>query len=166
MKKYLFSFALMLMAQGALACTPGVGGGPHGDPLCMGGVFEQQRLMQQQQSYSGGYDDTSSGYAPVEYWGAVASNVKTAVIFSSTQQLSEEAAISDALKKCGEKDCTIKITYKNMYVAGASGPTEIGTYSVSYVGGYSQREAELGAIELCKNLAKDCRVFMVDKAFP
>ena len=168
MKKYLFSFALMLMAQGALACTPGVGGGPHGDPLCMGGVFEQQRLMQQQQSYSGGYGGTSSGYAPVEYWGAVAVSSDT-FLGSSNQQPSATAAVNLALERCkqnGRKGCAIRIIYKNQYLAIAEGKVDNGGYIATYVAADTQRKAELEAMRSCQEDSRNCRVVIVDKAFP
>ncbi|WP_304334173.1 DUF4189 domain-containing protein [Conchiformibius steedae] len=166
MKKYLFSFALALMAHGALACTPGVGGGPHGDPLCMGGVFEQQRLMQQQQSYSGGYGGTSSGYAPIEYWGAAAVS-GDAYLGYSNQQLSATEAVNLALQRCGKKDCKIMMVYKNQYLAIATGKTPKG-YTATYVSANTQREAELRAMRKCQAdpITRNCRIYMIDKAFP
>ena len=159
------------MAQGALACTPGVAGsGPHGDPYCMGGVFEQERMMQGQSSSSsgGGSSYTSDIFARlgiVLEWGAIAFRPDNSVIVAVNDQATERMARESALQKCGYDDCKVVFTYKNAYAAVAIGEGEGGIHAFFYSDG-NANVTKSGAMNNCeKHKIKNCRLYLFEKSF-
>ena len=170
MKKILFSLVFMFMAQGALACTPGLIGGPNGDPYCMAPIFEQQRMMQEQSypsSSDNEYGSTIRNYIPINYWGAIAVSASTGTIVASNNQDSEQSATDNALKKCKQKDCEVAMTYKNGYLAVAIGVNAIGKGDLFFVSRDDPTDAKLKAMYNCQQKKmKNCRIYMVEKSLP
>ncbi len=168
MKKILFSLVFMFIAQGALACTPGLIGGPNGDPYCMAPIFEQQRMMQEQSypsSSDNEYGNTIQNDIPVNYWGAIAVSRNANLMTSSNNQASKQLAINDALKKCGHEDCQIAITYKDQYVAIALGFDSEGYSDIFFVSRDDPIDAKLKAIYNCQQKKlKKCHIYMVEKS--
>lgn len=120
--KYLVSLFFILMTNIALACTPGAGNGPTGDPNCMAGV-----LANQPQGNSGrGRTIVRTIY--YDNWGAIVSDNRTGQLFFSDHYPTQKAAIDAALKKCGAKTCVYDGSYANSMLVLTTGQKSNGIW--------------------------------------
>lgn len=113
--KYLVSLFFILMTNIALACTPGAGNGPTGDPNCMAGV-----LANQPQGNSGG-GRTIVRTTYFDYWGAYVIDESNGQLYFSDHYPTRKAAIDAAFKKCGNKNCDYRGSYANGYLVLTTG---------------------------------------------
>lgn len=128
MKNLLFSALTSLSVTGALACTPGAGNGPSGDPNCMGAILNHDPY------YNGSQQNTSrppkkiirhiTVDVPSKY-GAIAHNPKTGIAGGSIDMPSLQEAKKEAIKRCengGQNaPCKVVAWVRNGCLATAKG---------------------------------------------
>ena len=126
MDKFILTLFLGMFSVVSFACTPGVGGGPSGDPHCMAHILANDPY------YNGSINSGQTGRTitvniPSKY-GALAVNVKTGVTGGALNMNSKAEAKRAAIKQCeqGGKNapCHVAIWVRNGCIALAEGITE------------------------------------------
>jgi serine/threonine-protein kinase len=88
-------------------------------------------------------------------YGAIAYSQSTGCWGYSYNYGSRQAAISEALRRCGESDCQWKVWFKNS--CGALAKAENGALGWSW-GADSRAEAEARALEECESRGSNCEI--------
>ena len=126
MKKLMFILLIQISATGALACTPGAGNGPAGDPNCMGGVLSTDPY------YNGSQRNSSSRPSKIirhtvvnvpSKYGALAHS-KTGAIAGAINMNSPKEAEKEAIRRCEEGEnikCRVILSVRNGCFAAAIG---------------------------------------------
>ena len=168
MNKLLFVLLMGLSATGALACTPGAGNGPSGDPSCMGGVLNSDPY------YNTGKQNSSVSHPKIiryttvnvpSKYGALAINNKTGISGGAIDADSLQQAKKLAVQRCenGGKNAPCKVItwVRNGCIAGAQG--KLGTKWKSFYAAREQGQVEEAVLEQCRNSgASDCKIFVAE----
>ena len=162
--KAFFTFLILFSFKFALACTPGGSGGPTGDPNCMGGVFTEERLRQQNRG--SGYTTPKINRIQLpDYWGAVSASKTKPYLDSVDNMGSEKSAKELALERCEKasaSSCELIYVYKNGCASVANGSFKKNSVNIAFPGGGdTPRMAESDAIKRCEESGgQNCRIVM------
>ena len=133
MKKLAFILCMGLFPMFSFACSPGVGGGPSGDPHCMAPILANDPY------YNGSMNQQQTPvivHIPSKY-GAVAMNMDTGYASGVLNQDSLSKAKKAALTQCRQGDpkasCRVASWIRNGCIAAARGqiinnPTQLDVF--------------------------------------
>ena len=163
MKKLAFILCMGLFPMFSFACSPGVGGGPSGDPHCMAPILANDPY------YNGSMNQQQTPvvvHIPSKY-GALALNKKTGISGGAIQMDSLSRAKKEAIKKCenGGKNvpCTIVQWVRNGCIAAARGiKTNVSNNPfISFFDAGKVGEAEKKAMTNCRaSGASNCEIYI------
>ena len=162
MKKLAFILCMGLFPMFSFACSPGVGGGPSGDPHCMAPILANDPY------YNGSMKQQTPVivHIPSKY-GALALNKKTGISGGAIQMDSLSRAKKEAIKKCenGGKNapCTIVQWVRNGCIAAARGiKTNVSNNPfISFFDAGKVGEAEKKAMTNCRaSGASNCEIYI------
>lgn len=162
MKKLAFILCMGLFPMFSFACSPGVGGGPSGDPHCMAPILANDPY------YNGSMNQQQTPvvvHIPSKY-GAVAMNMDTGYASGVLNQDSLSKAKKAALTQCRQGNpkasCRVASWVRNGCIAAARGqiinnPTQWTSFCRKEKG-----LAEAAALAKCKADPKvrDCQVYL------
>ena len=167
MNKFILTLFLGASSAISFACSPGIGGGPSGDPHCMAPILANDPY------YNGSMNNGQVGrptkttiiYLPSKY-GAVAMNLNTGYASGVLDQDSLSNAKKNALAKCKKRDpqgsCKIVSWVRNGCIAAAKGKelNNSGKWKSFYIG-TEKGTAEAAALEKCKAdpSVSDCQIY-------
>ncbi len=167
MNKFVLTLCLGASSAVSFACSPGIGGGPSGDPHCMAPILANDPY------YNGSMNNGQVGrptkttiiYLPSKY-GAVAMNLNTGYASGVLDQDSLSNAKKNALAKCKQRDpqgsCKIVSWVRNGCIAAAKGKelNNSGKWKSFYIG-TEKGTAEAAALEKCKAdpSVSDCQIY-------
>ena len=161
MKKLAFILCMGLFPMFSFACSPGVGGGPSGDPHCMAPILANDPY------YNGSMNQQQTPvivHIPSKY-GAVAMNMDTGYASGVLNQDSLSKAKKAALTQCRQGDpkasCRVASWIRNGCIAAARGQIiNNPTQWTSFFAGKEKGLAEAAALAKCKAYPKvrDCQV--------
>ncbi|MBS4945415.1 MAG: DUF4189 domain-containing protein, partial [Neisseria mucosa] len=147
----------------SFACSPGLGGGPSGDPHCMAPILANDPY------YNGSMNQQQTPvvvHIPSKY-GALALNKKTGISGGAIQMDSLSRAKKEAIKKCenGGKNapCTIVQWVRNGCIAAARGiKTNVSNNPfISFFDAGKVGEAEKKAMTNCRaSGASNCEIYI------
>ena len=163
MKKATFILCMGLFPMFSFACSPGVGGGPSGDPHCMAPILANDPY------YNGSMNQQQTPvivHIPSKY-GAVAMNMDTGYASGVLNQDSLSKAKKAALTQCRQGNpkapCKVVSWVRNGCIAGAKGQIiNNPTKWTSFFAGKDKGLAEAAALAKCKADPKvrDCQVYL------
>ena len=163
MKKLAFILCMGLFPMFSFACSPGLGGGPSGDPHCMAPILANDPY------YNGSMNQQQTPvvvHIPSKY-GALALNKKTGISGGAIQMDSLSRAKKEAIKKCenGGKNvpCTIVQWVRNGCIAAARGiKTNVSNNPfISFFDAGKVGEAEKKAMTNCRaSGASNCEIYI------
>ena len=163
MKKLAFILCMGLFPMFSFACSPGVGGGPSGDPHCMAPILANDPY------YNGSMNQQQTPvvvHIPSKY-GALALNKKTGISGGAIQMDSLSSAKKEAIKKCenGGKNapCTVVQWVRNGCIAAARGiKTNVSNNRfISFFDAGKVGEAEKKAMTNCRaSGASNCEIYI------
>ena len=122
----ILSLLVYLSSTGALACTPGAGNGPTGDPNCMGAILSTDPY------YNGSHHNSPTRPSKIirhttinvpSKYGALAHS-KTGAIAGAINMASLKEAKQEAIKRCEEGEnikCRVILSVRNGCFAAAIG---------------------------------------------
>lgn len=152
MKKLIFTLVLVLSIPASLACTPGAGNGPSGDPNCMGAILNHDPYYNGQNGRISQRPQKIIRYTEVEVpskYGALALNKKTGVSGGALNMNSKAEAKREAIKKCEDggrnAPCKIVTLVKNGCIAAATN-----SKNVLFTVAEEQGNAENVVMNMCK----------------
>ena len=167
--KIMFTIFLSSIPLFSFACTPGIGGGPSGDPNCMAPILANDPY------YNGSNNRISSQasqpkivtiHIPSKY-GALALKKKTGISGGAIQMDSLSSAKKEAIKKCenGGKNapCTVVQWVRNGCIAAARGiKTNVSNNRfISFFDAGKVGEAEKKAMTNCRaSGASNCEIYI------
>ena len=167
MNKFVLTLFLGASSAISFACSPGIGGGPSGDPHCMAPILANDPYYNGSMNNGQvGRPKTTTIYLPSKY-GAVAVNPDTGYVSGVLNQDSLSKAKETALAECRKRDsqgsCKIVSWVRNGCIAGAEGKAinPPGHWHSFYVG-REKGLAEAVALAKCKadSSLSNCRIFL------
>ena len=163
MNKFILILCIGISSAFSFACSPGVGGGPSGDPHCMAPILANDPY------YNGSMNQQQTPvvvHIPSKY-GALALNKKTGISGGAIQMDSLSRAKKEAIKKCenGGKNvpCTIVQWVRNGCIAAARGiKTNVSNNPfISFFDAGKVGEAEKKAMTNCRaSGASNCEIYI------
>ena len=169
MNKFVLTLFLGASSAVSFACSPGIGGGPSGDPHCMAPILANDpyyngSMNNSQGAAQVGRPKTTTIYLPSKY-GAVAVNLDTGYVGGVLNQDSLSKAKETALAECRKRDpqgsCKIVSWVRNGCIAGAEGKAinPPGHWRSFYMG-TEKGLAEAVALAKCKadSSLSNCRI--------
>ena len=158
--KYLVSLFFILMTNIALACTPGAGNGPTGDPNCMAGVLANQP----QGTSNKGRTIVITTY--VDYWGAFVIDHKNGQLFFSDHYPTEKAAIDAAFQKCGSSNtCRYEGSYANGYLVVTTGQTSDKKWTIGMASDRDISKAKERSLKKCESQGgSNCHIITIQNS--
>lgn len=121
MKKLAFILCMGLFPMFSFACSPGVGGGPSGDPHCMAPILANDPY------YNGSMNQQQTPvvvHIPSKY-GAVAMNMDTGygsgVLNQDSLSKAKKAALAQCRQGNSKAPCKVVATVRNGCIAAAKG---------------------------------------------
>ena len=121
MKKLAFILCMGLFPMFSFACSPGVGGGPSGDPHCMAPILANDPY------YNGSMNQQQTPvvvHIPSKY-GAVAMNMDTGygsgVLNQDSLSKAKKAALTQCRQGNSKAPCKVVATVRNGCIAAAKG---------------------------------------------
>lgn len=169
MNKFVLTLCLGASSAVSFACSPGIGGGPSGDPHCMAPILANDpyyngSMNNSQGAAQVGRPKTTTIYLPSKY-GAVAVNPDTGYVSGVLNQDSLSKAKETALAECRKRDspgsCKIVSWVRNGCIAGAEGKAinPPGHWRSFYMG-TEKGLAEAVALAKCKadSSLSNCRI--------
>lgn len=171
MNKFILTLCLGASSAVSFACSPGIGGGPSGDPHCMAPILANDpyyngSMNNSQGAAQVGRPKTTTIYLPSKY-GAVAVNPDTGYVSGVLNQDSLSKAKETALAECRKRDpqgsCKIVSWVRNGCIAGAEGKAinPPGHWRSFYMG-TEKGLAEAVALAKCKadSSLSNCRIIL------
>ena len=166
MKKLAFILCMGLFPMFSFACSPGVGGGPSGDPHCMAPILANDPYYNGSMTQQSRQPQTVTVYIPSKY-GAVAMNMDTADVSGVLNQDSLSKAKKAALTQCRQGDskapCKIVTWVRNGCIAMAEGQiNKQPGKSKSFFETKEKGKAEAAAMARCKTdqTVKNCKILL------
>lgn len=162
MKKFLFVLLSFFSSTVALACTPGAGNGPAGDPNCMGAILSTDPYYNNQNRTGNSVQPKKIiRYTEVEVppkYGALALNKKTGIGGGAINMDSKAEAKRAAIKECekggSNAPCKVVIWVKNGCFATATN-----SKNVVFTAAEERGHSEQVAMNRCKAAgASGCRI--------
>ncbi len=162
MKKLAFILCMGLFPMFSFACSPGVGGGPSGDPHCMAPILANDPYYNGSMNQQSRQTQTITVHLPSKY-GALAVNVKTGVTGGALNMNSKAEAKQAAIKQCeqGGKNapCHVAIWVRNGCIALAEG--EAGKKSEIFYSSNDKGKAEYEALNKCNRKGySSCKIII------
>ena len=163
MKKLAFILCMGLFPMFSFACSPGVGGGPSGDPHCMAPILANDPY------YNGSMNQQQTPvvvHIPSKY-GAVAMNMDTGygsgVLNQDSLSKAKKAALAQCRQGNSKAPCKVVATVRNGCIAAAKG--QIINNPIMWTSFFAAKEkglAEAAALAKCKADPKvrDCQVHL------
>ena len=163
MKKLAFILCMGLFPMFSFACSPGVGGGPSGDPHCMAPILVNDPY------YNGSMNQQQTPvvvHIPSKY-GAVAMNMDTGygsgVLNQDSLSKAKKAALTQCRQGNSKAPCKVVATVRNGCIAAAKG--QIINNPIMWTSFFAAKEkglAEAAALAKCKADPKvrDCQVYL------
>lgn len=163
MKKATFILCMGLFPMFSFACSPGVGGGPSGDPHCMAPILANDPY------YNGSMNQRQTPivvHIPSKY-GAVAMNMDTGygsgVLNQDSLSKAKKAALAQCRQGNSKAPCKVVATVRNGCIAAAKG--QIINNPIMWTSFFAAKEkglAEAAALAKCKADPKvrDCQVHL------
>jgi len=163
MKKLAFILCMGLSTMFSFACSPGVGGGPSGDPHCMAPILVNDPY------YNGSMNQQQTPvvvHIPSKY-GAVAMNMDTGygsgVLNQDSLSKAKKAALTQCRQGNSKAPCKVVATVRNGCIAAAKG--QIINNPIMWTSFFAAKEkglAEAAALAKCKADPKvrDCQVYL------
>jgi len=163
MKKLAFILCMGLFPMFSFACSPGVGGGPSGDPHCMAPILANDPY------YNGSMNQQQTPvvvHIPSKY-GAVAMNMDTGygsgVLNQDSLSKAKKAALTQCRQGNSKAPCKVVATVRNGCIAAAKG--QIINNPIMWTSFFAAKEkglAEAAALAKCKADPKvrDCQVYL------
>lgn len=170
MNKFILTLCLGAASAASFACSPGIGGGPSGDPHCMAPILANDpyyngSMNNGQGAAQVGRPKTTIIYLPSKY-GAVAMNLNTGYASGVLDQDSLSKAKKNALAECKKRDpqgsCQIVSWVRNGCIAAAKGKElNSGKWKSFYIG-TEKGTAEAAALAKCKadSSVSDCQIYL------
>lgn len=170
MNKFILTLCLGASSAVSFACSPGIGGGPSGDPHCMAPILANDpyyngSMNNGQGAAQVGRPKTTTIYLPSKY-GAVAENSDTGYVSGVLNQDSLSKAKETALAECRKRDspgsCKIVSWVRNGCIAAAKGKElNSGKWKSFYIG-TEKGTAEAAALAKCKadSSVSDCQIYL------
>lgn len=162
MTKFFFVLLSFFSITATLACTPGAGNGPAGDPNCMGAILSTDPYYNNRNGSNNSAQPTKIiRYTEVEVppkYGALALNKKTGIGGGAINMNSKAEAKKEAIKRC-ENDgsnapCKVIIWVKNGCFATATN-----SKNVVFTAAEERGQAEKVAMNRCKAArVSGCRI--------
>lgn len=163
MKKLAFILCMGLFPMFSFACSPGVGGGPSGDPHCMAPILANDPY------YNGSMNQQQTPvvvHIPSKY-GAVAMNMDigygSGVLNQDSLSKAKKAALTQCRQGNSKAPCKVVATVRNGCIAAAKG--QIINNPIMWTSFFAAKEkglAEAAALAKCKADPKvrDCQVYL------
>ena len=166
MNKFILTLFLGASSAVSFACSPGIGGGPSGDPHCMAPILANDPYYNGSMNNGQvGRPKTTTIYLPSKY-GAVAENSDTGYVSGVLNQDSLSKAKETALAECRKRDspgsCKIVSWVRNGCIAAAKGKElNSGKWKSFYIG-TEKGTAEAAALAKCKadSSVSDCQIYL------
>lgn len=152
MKRRIFVYLVLLFAS-CISVVHAEGGCPPGQYPQQGHGFQTCVPIPNAQQDAG---DRPTGPVLEDRWQAIATDASKAVIGVSTNVLSEDIAMRNALSDCrakGGSQCTINLT-----VVNGCASMVVGAKIMNFKGGKTQKEADKKAMDLCNSKDTNCAV--------
>lgn len=162
MKKLAFILCMGLFPMFSFACSPGVGGGPSGDPHCMAPILANDPYYNG--SINRGQPQSITIHIPSKY-GAVAVNTETGISGGALNKNSKSEAKRAAIRQCEEggknAPCKVVIWVRNGCIAVAEGKFPSGKSQIFYSSTGEEGTVENDVLRKCrKSGASNCEVFI------
>ena len=163
MNKFILILCIGISSAFSFACSPGVGGGPSGDPHCMAPILANDPY------YNGSMNQQQTPvvvHIPSKY-GAVAMNMDTGygsgVLNQDSLSKAKKAALAQCRQGNSKAPCKVVATVRNGCIAAAKG--QIINNPIMWTSFFAAKEkglAEAAALAKCKADPKvrDCQVHL------
>ena len=163
MNKFILILCIGISSAFSFACSPGLGGGPSGDPHCMAPILANDPY------YNGSMNQQQTPvvvHIPSKY-GAVAMNMDTGygsgVLNQDSLSKAKKAALAQCRQGNSKAPCKVVATVRNGCIAAAKG--QIINNPIMWTSFFAAKEkglAEAAALAKCKADPKvrDCQVHL------
>ncbi len=164
MNKFILILCIGISSAFSFACSPGVGGGPSGDPHCMAPILANDPYYNGSMNQQSRQPQTITVYLPSKY-GAVAVNTKTGISGGALNKNSKSEAKQAAIKQCEEggknAPCQVVMWVRNGCIAVAEGKFSSGKSQIFYSSTGKAGTVENDVLHKChKSGASKCEVFI------